>query len=302
VAGKTGEFSNTFQGLLSETTQHHARRKPYIKKIQQLLGGRTLVTFFISFQKHMPLGPMDADILEEVLANSENKNGITLLIDAPGGDGLTAERIIKICRNYGKGSFEVIVPARAKSAATMVCLGADKILMSDASELGPIDPQVPWDLGNGIQWVPAHHIIKTYENLFSKAVALNGGNIEPFLQQLTKFNAVMIENLTAASKLSEDIAVSSLKCAMMKSAEVEVIKGKIAPFTNPDLTMSHGRGIYADKAKECGLNVEVVPAESELWGAIWGLYQRSKYLVESPSCSKLVETEKQSFTAPGGTA
>lgn len=291
------KFSQTFQNMIVETSQQPLQRKPILQELQKLTGGRTVVSFFISFSKAVPLSSQDADILEEVLVNSDNKKGVTLLLDAPGGDGLTAERIIKICRAYSGENFEVIVPARAKSAATMVCLGANKILMSESSELGPIDPQVVWDLGNGPSWVAAHHIIKTYDGLFQQALQMNNGNIDPILQQLSKFNAVMVENLRSASKLAEDIAVSSLMCAMMKDQTSDEIKGKISPFTNPDLTMSHGRGIYADKAKDCGLNVEVIDTEGELWAAVRSLYIRSSHVVNATQVAKVIETQDFSFSS-----
>ncbi len=43
----------------------------------------------------------------------------------------------------GNAAFRIIVPDMAKSAGTLMTFGADQILMSDTSELGPIDPQIP---------------------------------------------------------------------------------------------------------------------------------------------------------------
>ena len=40
------------------------------------------------------------------------------------------------------GDFRLVVPDTAKSAATLIGLGATEIVMSTTSELGPIDPQV----------------------------------------------------------------------------------------------------------------------------------------------------------------
>ena len=83
----------------------------------------------------------DSTMIEEVLRNLDLSNGLALIINSPGGDGLAAERIINVCRKYSKtNEFWAIVSDKAKSAATMVCFGASKILMSETSELGPIDP------------------------------------------------------------------------------------------------------------------------------------------------------------------
>jgi ClpP class serine protease len=147
-----------------------------------------VVSFFISFFSQLPLFFKDADMVEEVLSNTDCSKGVTLILDAPGGDGLAAERIIQICKSYSKGDFETIVPARAKSAATMICLGSDRIFLSPTSELGPIDPQVYY----GGKWIAARHKVATYDELFDAATKLVAGKIEPYLQQLGKFGLALI--------------------------------------------------------------------------------------------------------------
>lgn len=292
-------YEKSVDTLLAEVHQAAELRKPYLKLIGDLRNGRTVVSFFMSFYKgDYILSQSDADQLEEILCNAKIHNGITLILDAPGGDGLAAERIIQICRGYSKGDFETIVPARAKSAATMVCLGSDRILMSQTSELGPIDPQVAFDLtGSGQQsWVAAQHVTKAYNDLFQEAVNLQNGRIEPYLQQLQKFNAVFIKDLEQATELSKNIAISSLKQGMMKTKTDDQIRELIKHFTEPELTLSHGRGINIASARSCGLNVEEIPLDSELWKVIWGLYIRSKYVVESQH-SKLIDTLDNTYYA-----
>ena len=290
-------YSESFNKTRDEVGQAPALRHPYLEKIGQEREGRTVVSFFMSFYKQYILSQADADQLEEILCNSNIEKGITLILDAPGGDGLAAERIIQICRSYSKGDFETIVPARAKSAATMVCLGSDKILMSRTSELGPIDPQVSYDLtGRGQErLVAAAHITKTYKDLLEAAVKLEKGHIEPYLQQLQKFNAVHIEHLEQITKLSKDIAISTLEHGMLKGKDQETIEKLIERFTEPDITLSHGRGINIEQAKECGLEVEEMLLESELWKVVWGLYMRSKFVVEGNQYAKLIDTLDASY-------
>lgn len=287
------KFESTFKAIQTEVNQGPSQRLPYLREIERLREGRTV----LSFSSNIALSAPDADMIEEVLINSDNAKGVSLLLDSPGGDGLTAERIIQICRNYSGGDFEVIVPARAKSAATMVCLGADQILMSPTSELGPIDPQVLFDMGQGAQWTPAHNIITTYDELFKNAVNLKDGEITPYLQQLGNFNAVYVKQLRTAAALSEKIAVSSLGKGMMAKKKAGAIKNKIKPFLDPDYTSSHGRGITADLAKQCDLKVLDIDPSSDLWKSVWGLYMRSKFVVENTQASTLFETKENSLIA-----
>lgn len=286
----------SFTKIQKEVHQDHSLRKPLIEKISELRDDRCVVSFFISFYGQIPLSQVDADMIEEVLCTSDTSKGVTLLLDAPGGDGLAAERIIQLCRKYSNGDFETIVAARAKSAATMVCLGSDRILMSPTSELGPIDPQIPMKLGDHYEWVAAHYVIRTYDQLMKDAVNLQQGHIEPYLQQLAQFNAIRIEQLRSATKLAEHIAVSCLKKGMMKSWAEKTIKEKIKCFTDPDVTLSHGRALNLDHLEDLGLEIVEIPLSCELWRTIRDLYVRSSFVVDSAeSGRKLLETIDSSY-------
>ena len=64
-----------------------------------------------------------------------------MIINSGGGQIEPAYLISKTCKRLSKTKFNVSIPRRAKSAATLVSLGASEIHMGLLSELGPIDPQ-----------------------------------------------------------------------------------------------------------------------------------------------------------------
>lgn len=66
---------------------------------------------------------------------------IGLFLYTRGGDVLTPWRLVNLIREYCL-HFSVIVPFRAYSAGTLICLGADEIVMGKMGELSPIDPSV----------------------------------------------------------------------------------------------------------------------------------------------------------------
>lgn len=68
---------------------------------------------------------------------------VALLLESPGGYAKDAFAIARIlCRHAG--GFTAVVPSYAKSAATLLSLGAEEILMGTDAELGPLDAQ-QWD-------------------------------------------------------------------------------------------------------------------------------------------------------------
>lgn len=67
---------------------------------------------------------------------------ILLIVHSPGGRIEPAYLISKTLKRIAGEKFVVAVPRRAKSAATLLALGADQIHMGMISQLGPIDPQL----------------------------------------------------------------------------------------------------------------------------------------------------------------
>lgn len=293
-----GRTEPAYKRILEEAQQSHSRRQHLYAKIENHLGeGTKVVGFFTTFDWPVQLSDKDADMLEELLHNCcFGTKRLVLILNCPGGDALAAERIIRICRSYSKdGKFSVVVPKAAKSAATMVCLGADNIGMSSTSELGPVDPQIRV----GERYFAAHEIIEAYNDLMRKANKTTG-KVDPYLQQLYRYDATQIRWVKSAQELSESIAVKSLQTGMLSKLKDAQIKRKISPFLNPSYTKVHGRPIYPDVAKGCGLSVTEYALDSPIWQDIWTLYIRCNYLVSAMSAAqvKVLETTEESYTAP----
>ena len=87
---------------------------------------------------------VDADNIYESLKAipQDAQKDILLVLYSFGGDIASAYLISKLCREFTTGKVVVAVPRLAKSAATLICCGADEIHMGSLSELGPIDPQI----------------------------------------------------------------------------------------------------------------------------------------------------------------
>ncbi len=73
---------------------------------------------------------------------NELKRGqkIALVIDSQGGHARAAYEIATLLQKHCEG-FIAVIPRRAKSAATLISLGADEIVLGEYGELGPLDVQ-----------------------------------------------------------------------------------------------------------------------------------------------------------------
>ena len=134
----------------------------------------------------------DTDRIYKASTSCTSIKPILLLIDSPGGDIPSAYFIAKLCREYSKDRFEVVVPRRAKSAATLICCGADKIHMGGRSELGPIDPQ--------FEGVPALALKHSIEHL-AELVKMYPSASSMFAEYLSK--SLRIESLGYYERVAE---------------------------------------------------------------------------------------------------
>ena len=104
-------------------------------------------------------------MFEELIYDASPCEDLHVLLHSPGGDGEIAIRIVRAAQSRCK-ELTVIVPDQAKSAATLLSLGAHHIMMGPASDLGPIDPQFFIDG----EWVAAKDIIAAVDNAADKVV------------------------------------------------------------------------------------------------------------------------------------
>lgn len=278
--------------ILNERNQGHPTRQGLFRQLEKHLR-RPVVTFFTSFRYPVSIDDADVEMMEGLLRTLDVARGIVIIISSPGGSGLAAERMINLLRTYsGTDEYWAVVPGKAKSAATMICLGASKILMGPASELGPIDPQIVFDNKR----VSVHHIIDSYHKLF-RGAARAKGNLEPYLQQLSKYSATHISHLKSERDLASDMAVRCLHTGMLSAHSSSQIKKRMQVFLHPKHTKTHGRPIYSQEASDCGLDVEMVDFQSNTWTLLYELYLRTSEFV-SHGAAKAIETSVGAFYMP----
>ena len=97
--------------------------------------------YLILFLYGSKINEFAADQIYECLSGSNEEKDILLIIHSNGGSIEPAYLISRNCKDSAK-KFCVAIPRKAKSAATLLALGADEIHMGAMSQLGPIDPQI----------------------------------------------------------------------------------------------------------------------------------------------------------------
>ncbi len=204
--------------------------------------------------------PNDCLVLDDNLSQLTNGGQskikkLDLFLQSPGGILEAAYKFFRICRDYCD-EFSVIIPLSAKSASTIIALGADEIVMTTISELGPVDPIVQHPQNPNIR-VQAR-AIKEYIDLVSKPnQAINMG---PELKKTlnSTLDAYLIGSYEMAIKNSKEIIQKLLTENKKVGLNADQIK-----IVVEELTESHASHSYPiDRSDLIGLGFKnIVKAE-----------------------------------------
>ena len=269
------------------------RRQAQIRQIQTRSGNK-LLCYVAGIEA--PVTRDDTLGIAELLHNVPRNSNVDFLLHTPGGDIDAAEKIMLMVRTtVGTGRLRIVVPDFAKSAGTLMALAADQIVMSDCSELGPIDPQITLADGRG-NAIP--HSVMSYLEAYqehSEALRQNPGNV-PAQIMLSKLDPATVNLFQAARNRAQKLAEGHLNQWMFQNKKTNYTK-IASELMDTKRWLTHGQMIGWQDAKQMELEVQYLPPESEDWRAYWRLYCLLRLAVKDNQ--KLFESDYASWALEG---
>jgi ClpP class serine protease len=212
-------------------------------------------------------------LFEELIFDASPEEDLHLLLSSPGGDGETAVRLVRAAQSRCK-ELTVIVPDQAKSAGTLLALGAHNILMGPTSDLGPIDPQLQLK-PNAL--VSAKDIIAAVEDA-AKKVQESPATYPLYASLLSDVTALTLQQARSSLNRTADLLHDALRSNPDRSSdEVERLKANLKGAL-VDSPQSHAAIFGAQAALDAGLPVAAADTGSEQWNAVWRLWTRYFHL------------------------
>jgi|GEM_PF-3516017 len=196
---------------------------------------------------------------------------ISLILFSAGGDSCASFRIVSLLRGYCK-QLEIIAPSLCGSAASMLALGADKILFTLLGYITPIDTQ----LGNFGETKITNFFPQISLLSFKRAMTLlektgpsiEGGIIKDAYRSLFEYvDPVVYVQADQISKRSKILAEAMMKThpySFPDDQKINSIADHLV-YDYPD----HNFPILYHEAKEIGLPVEMVDADTS--NLLWNL-------------------------------
>ncbi len=225
---------------------------------------------------------------EELIYDADPAQDLHMLVASPGGDGETAVRLVRAAQARCR-QLTVIVPDHAKSAATLLALGAHSILMGPTSDLGPVDPQFQMKDGS---LASAKDIIAAVEAA-EVAVQQRPDTYPLHAAMLSDMTELMVQQARSALERTGDLMIEALRSNPDRSDdEVNSLREALE---KPLITLpkSHAAIFSGRDAAAAGLPVVEADPGGEQWQAIWRLW--TKYFALD---SRVYEGARASWVTP----
>jgi len=233
---------------------------------------KPLLVYVTSIRNNMSVqmsGDAITPIIEQISNIPQENREIDFLITSNGGDPITALRIITILRErFDK--ISIIIPYVAYSAATILALGADEILMHPYSNLGPVDPQMSILKPNVFGQQERVHFSSEDIRNYIEFIRTDVG-ITDQAQLITAFNSLSTD--VGAINIGHSKRNQQLSLSLSKKMLETHLKDDKALSIAQALNISyyhHGYAVGRKEAKDIGLNI--VYPEKELENIMWSIW------------------------------
>lgn len=240
-----------------------------------------VLTYFLSDRQNVVAEIADDAVrpmYDHLRAMGRSKK-IDLFLYSRGGGLDVPWRIVTMIREW-TDEFAMIIPYRAMSAATLIALGADEVVMGPKGELGPIDPQVTIQRAGGgtaVQQVLSVEDIMSYIDFLRERVGLTDQDAlaGPINTLANNLNPAVIGQL---NRIHSHIRVVARKMVSARNDVPEEQRVQLLIETLAEKTYQHGHAIGRAEAKEIGFNV--VKPGRKLDRLIWELQEQYEALCQ----------------------
>lgn len=216
---------------------------------------------------------------------------LDVLLHSPGGSAEAGESIVKVIRQRFS-PVRFIVPVTAKSAATMLALSGDEILMPPSAELGPIDPQFRLSDGaGGIIMTPAQVLIDQFRQAQAE-IAGNQALAAAWAPILQRYGVGLYQRSLNAIDLSKILVKQYMTAYMLKGrADADQVASRVVDFlADHNAFKSHARRV--DLAELQARNVvakDIRTVDPVLWQRVEEAWYAIEHTFEGTGVFKLFE-------------
>ncbi len=216
-----------------------------------------------------------------------------ILFYSPGGLPDAADSIVHIIRSKFRHT-RFLVPSVAKSAATMIALAGDQLVMERNAELGPIDPQFRFVKADGTAVIaPAQTIIDQFEKA-QELIGQDPKKLAAWIPILQQYGPALYQQCQNAIELSKKYVKEWLITGMLKDAgnREQLAQGVVNYLGDHNLFKSHGARVGVEELRSRGLNVVALNDDPALYEAVMSAFFAIQLTFERTGAYKIFENSR----------
>jgi hypothetical protein len=237
------------------------------------------------------ISPADKDGWVEVTQNLPD-GPLDVMLHSPGGSPFTTEWVVSMLRSRF-GPIRIIVPHSAKSAAAMIALSGEELLMDERGELGPIDPQMIVPRDEQMVTSPAQAIRDQFEKA-QKDVENNPQRLAAWIPILRQYGPSLLEECANAITLSKQLVRKWLRTYMF-AGEPDAVQHarRVADWIgNHNNFKAHGRQIGIMDLQKRGVKVIDLRTDTALRDGVWTVWTAYRVTFEITGAFKIFENSR----------
>jgi len=261
-------------------------RRGYLKKLNSHTS-RNIIAYYSGFLSKPGIAQLDI--------NDEDKNGfmmavhkltrsegLDLILHTPGGDIAATQSIVNYLQKMFKNNIRAIVPQIAMSAGTMMACSCRTILMTEHSNLGPIDPH--------LRGVPAYGVIEEFKKAY-KEIKKDSTKIALWNPIISQYAPTFLSQCENAIQWSNKFVQEQLEKVMfVEDAKAKVkaknIANKLSSYKG---NKRHEKHIHIEECKKIGLKVERIEDDPILQDLVLTVHHCYMHSLMNTASFKMIE-------------
>ncbi|MGD0780382.1 MAG: ATP-dependent Clp protease proteolytic subunit [Dehalococcoidales bacterium] len=261
-------------------------RRKYLKSLFDYTQ-RNVIAYYSGFLSKP--GILQADINDEdkngfmmAVHKLDRSKGLDLILHTPGGDIAATQSIVNYLQKMFKHNIRTIIPQIAMSAGTVIACTCREIIMSNHSNIGPIDPH--------LSGVPAVGVIEEFRRA-CKEIKDDPSKIPIWQSIIGQYRPTFLSRCENAIKWSNAFVQEQLENVMFSGEPDAKNKSKniVKKLTDYSKNKTHNRHIHFEECKKIGLKVTKIEDDNILQDLVLTVHHCYMYALMNTPSYKMIE-------------
>jgi len=261
-------------------------RRKYLTKLFDYTG-RNIIAYYSGFLSKPGIAQLeitdeDKNGFMMAIHMLDRRQGLDLILHTPGGGFAATQSIVNYLHKMFKCDIRAIVPQIAMSAGTMIACSCKTILMTEHSNLGPIDPQ--------LRGLPAYGVIEEFKKAY-KEIKADPSKLGLWSNIIGQYKPTFLSQCANAIDWSNKFVRGQLETVMFKGEPKARIKARTITKKLSDYrgNLGHERHIHLEECKKIGLKVKRIEDDNKLQDLILTVHHCYMHSLMNTASFKIIE-------------